>query len=196
MVPTDGVFQSVLDGWPESSFPHHHLWRSPPYPLWTDDAWDPGEVSNIQEDVPKPSRDREIWLECSMSQEASPLRVNTRPSCSTLHSPRLPRSSSLLELYRTCRFWLRLLSPGCPGAGSFHVYENSRGLAWKEMAFMSTPSQRRIRSRLSRRVSSGAVEWERQQWEHPGRDWLSPTLSKIIHVSSPWHVTSYWWLYH
>lgn len=91
MVPTDGVFQSVLDGWPESSFPHHHLWLSPPHPLWTDDAWDPGEVSNIQEDVPKPSGDREIWLECSMSQEASPLRVNTWPSCSTLHSPLSPQ---------------------------------------------------------------------------------------------------------
>ena len=122
MVPTDGVFQSVLDGWPESSFPRHYLWRSPPHPLWTDDAWDPGEVSNIQENVPKPSRDREIWLECCMSQEASLLEwahglpaVPSTPPC-------LPRSSSLLELYHTCHFWLHLLSPECPVAGFFHVY--------------------------------------------------------------------------
>ena len=122
MVPTDGVFQSESDGWPESSFPHHHLWHSPPHPLWTGDAWDPGEVLNIQENVPKP---QETWRYDSSAAclrkwvlwewaHGSPA-VPSPPFC-------LPRSSSLSELYHTCHFWLHPLSPGCPVAGSFHVY--------------------------------------------------------------------------
>lgn len=85
------VFFNASDGWPESSFPHHHLWCSPPHPLWTDDAWGPGEVSNIQENVPKPSGDMEIRLKCCVSQEVSPLRVSTWSSGSTLPSPLSPK---------------------------------------------------------------------------------------------------------
>lgn len=154
MVPTDGVFQSVLDGWPESSFPHHHLWYSPPHPLWTDDAWDPGEVSNIQEDVPKPSGDREIWLECSMSQEAVVLWEWTRgPPAAPSTPPCLPRSSSLLELYHTCHLTPPSF-PGCPGAGSFHVWKFLRLSVKRKCLSCPLHRERGIRSRPSRRVSS------------------------------------------
>lgn len=168
------------------------LMRTSHFP-WTDDALASSEASDIKDIVPKPSRDREIWLGHSGLQ-VSPLRVTT---CSPAVLDLCPPSSHIfftLEPYFISYSWFS--SPRCPVAGSFHIYCKFRRRGLKGSGFHVCPSQKGTGSRLKRRVSSGSVAGRDNNGQHPERWWWATPwdgagfLSPFLKPSTAYHKAS------